>query len=121
MLSPGGEKFPRQARLTRRSEFLNLSQGGRKVYTSHFVVISKSNDKGENRLGVTVSARVGKAVVRNRIKRYLREYFRHHRREFPSLQDTIIIARKGAGKLSWKEVAEELKGALTYRRRNRQK
>ncbi|MFQ5904399.1 MAG: ribonuclease P protein component, partial [Candidatus Binatia bacterium] len=60
---------------------MNLSQGGRKIHTSHFVVISKTNDKGENRLGVTVSSRVGRAVVRNRIKRLLREFFRRHRHE----------------------------------------
>ena len=116
MVSRGGEKFPKQARLTRRSEFLNLSQQGRKVHTSHFVVISQTNDKGENRLGVTVSAKVGNAIVRNRIKRLLREYFRRHRREIPYHQDIVIIARKGAEKLSFDEVGGELRRAFTYQR-----
>lgn len=114
MLSRGGERFPKQARLTRRSEFLNLSRRGRKVHTSHFVVISQTNDKGENRLGVTVSAKVGNAIVRNRIKRLLREYFRRHRREIPYHHDIVIIARKGAGKLSFDEVGGELRRAFTY-------
>lgn len=115
MLSQGGERFPKRARLTRRSEFLNLSREGEKIHTSHFVVISKTNEKGEDRLGITVSARVGKAVTRNRIKRLLREFFRRHRREIPLHQDIVIIARKGAGELSLDEVTEELKGAFTYR------
>lgn len=109
----GGERFPRTARLLRRSEFLNLSRAEKKAHTSHFVVLSKTNDKGGNRLGVTVSARVGNAVTRNRIKRLVREFFRRHTRELPSPQDTVIIARKGAGELSLDEVARELRGALT--------
>ena len=111
----GPERFSKRARLLRRSEFLNLSRTGKKVYTSHFVVLSKTNDKGENRLGVTVSARVGKAVTRNRIKRLLREFFRRHSREVSSPQDIVIIARKGAGELLLDEVTKELRGALIYR------
>lgn len=109
----GGERFPKSARLTRRSEFLSLSRGGRKFHTPHFVVISKTNDKEENRLGVTVSARVGKAVVRNRIKRLLREFFRRHHHEIPSHQDILIIARREAGELSLDQVTGELRGAFT--------
>lgn len=114
-MSLGAEKFSKRARLAKRSEFLNLAQGGKKVHTSHFIVITKTNDKGENRLGVTVSTRVGKAVVRNRIKRLLREFFRRHRLELPSHDDIVIIARKGAGELSLDEVAGELRSALTDR------
>ena len=114
-MAAGGERFPKKARLTRRSEFLNLSRGGRKVHTSHFVVISETNDIGESRLGITVSTRVGKAVVRNRIKRVLREFFRRHRHEILPCRDIVIIARKGIEKLSLDEVTQELRGALTHR------
>jgi ribonuclease P protein component len=106
------ERFPKRTRLTRRSEFLNLSREGKKVHTSHFIVITKANDKGENRLGVTVSTRVGKAVVRNRIKRLLREFFRRHRGEFSLYEDIVIIAKKGAGELSLNEVSSELSKAF---------
>jgi len=111
----GGEGFPKKARLTRRSEFLRLSRAGRKSHTSHFVIIGKPNDKGESRLGITVSSRVGKAVVRNRIKRRLREFFRRHLREIAPAQDIVIIARKGAENLSLREVTGELKGVLALR------
>lgn len=114
-MSQGGEGFPKRMRLLRRSEFLNLSRTAKKAYTSHFVILSKTNDKGEARLGVTVSARVGKAVARNRIKRLLREFFRRHSREISSPQDIVIIARKGAGELLLEEVTKELRGALIYR------
>ncbi|OGQ84941.1 MAG: ribonuclease P protein component [Deltaproteobacteria bacterium RIFCSPLOWO2_12_FULL_57_22] len=111
-MSPGWERFPKSARLTRRSEFVALSRGGRRVHTSHFIVLSKYNDKGESRLGVTVSAKVGKAVVRNRIKRLLREFFRRHRREISSRRDFVVIAKKDAEKLSLCEILGELKVAF---------
>lgn len=111
-MSRGGERFPKSARLTKRSEFVALSRGGRRVHTSHFIVLSKNTDKGENRLGVTVSAKVGKAVVRNRIKRLLREFFRRHRHEISSRRDFVVIAKKDAGKLSLREILGELKVAF---------
>lgn len=111
-MARSGESFPKRARLTRRSEFLNLSKSGRKFHTPHFVVMSKENDRGENRLGITVSSRVGHAVARNRIKRLLREFFRRLRHEIIPCQDTVIIARKGADKLSLDEVAQELRGVF---------
>jgi len=95
---------------------LSLSGGGRRVHTPHFVVIDKPNDQGDSRLGVTVSARVGKAVVRNRLKRLLREFFRKRGHEFLSQQDLLVIARKGAGGLSSSQVEGELQEALIYRR-----
>lgn len=104
----GRERFPRRTHLTRRSEFLSLSRGGRTVYTPHFIVISRPNDKRADRLGITVSAKVGKAVVRNRVKRLLREFYRKRQNSFSPYRDFLIIARKGAGDLSHHEVAREL-------------
>ena len=112
MLRLKGETFPKRARLTKRPEFLNVSREGRKIHTPHYIVIRKPNEKGESRLGITVSAKVGKAVVRNRIKRHLREFFRRHRQELPPHHDIVIIARRGAEKLSLKEVTAEVAAAV---------
>lgn len=114
-MSQGDERFPKRARILKRSEFLKLSRAGKTARTSHFVVLSRSNDQGESRLGVTVSARVGKAVSRNRIKRLVREFFRRYSRQILSPQDLVIIARKGADELSLDQVERELKEALTAR------
>ncbi len=118
-MSGGGARFPKQARLRKRPEFLSLSQGGRKVHTSHFVVISKANEREENRLGITVSARVGNAVVRNRIKRLLREFFRRYRHEIAPNQDILVIAKRGAENLSLPDVAHEIrKGVIPRNKRS---
>jgi ribonuclease P protein component len=112
-LSRGGESFPKRARLTQRSEFLSLSRHGRRVHTSHFVILSKANDAEQNRLGVTVTTRVGNAVVRNRIKRVVREFFRRRKEPILHGQDIVVIAKSGAEELSFGDVAAELDTALS--------
>ncbi len=106
------ESFPKEARLTRRSEFLLLSRRGRKFYTPHFIIIRRDNDHLGKRLGVTVSSKVGNAVVRNRLKRGLREFFRRERESFRPDQDTVIIARRGAGVLSHATMTAELRKVI---------
>ena len=113
MISRSGEDFPKRARLTKRSEFLTLSREGRRAHTSHFIVLTKSNDVGENRLGITVTTRIGNAVIRNRIKRLVREFFRREKNRISHARDIVVIAKRGAEKLSLSEVAVELRTALT--------
>lgn len=62
----------------------------------------------ENRLGVTVSRRVGKAVVRNQVKRRIREWFRRHRQQWPMGWDVVVIARREARELAYADLASEL-------------
>ena len=117
-MAVGGESFPKGARLTRRSEFLALSRRGKKLHTPHFVVLTQPNDRGESRLGITVTKRVGNSVTRNLIKRRVREFFRRARGGLRSAEDFVIIAKQGAQTLSLAQVAAELTSALS-RERNR--
>ncbi|HEY2986884.1 MAG TPA: ribonuclease P protein component [Candidatus Binatia bacterium] len=110
------ESFPKRDRLTKRSEFLTLSRQGRKIHTSHFVVLRKGNDRQQNRLGITVTTRVGNAVIRNRIKRLVREFFRRQKGQTAPAQDIVVIAKRGAETLSFSDVAVELGTALTHGR-----
>ena len=115
----GQEKFPKSARLRKRPEFLNLSRTGKKVHSPNFIVIRANNKRGESRLGITVSAKVGNAVVRNRIKRLVRELFRRHRHELAAL-DIVVIARKGAATLSSAMIQKEI-GYSLGEQQNRRK
>jgi ribonuclease P protein component len=62
------------------------------------------------RLGVTVSRRVGGAVVRNRVKRRLREWFRTSRVRAVGAVDLVVIARPAAATLTSEALRRELDG-----------
>ena len=63
-------------------------------------------------MGVTVSRRVGNAVVRNRVKRGIREWFRHSRLGFLEGLEIVVIARPGARTLTAKQAGEALNGVV---------
>ncbi len=69
------------------------------------------NDLQRPRLGVIATKRLGKAVRRNRVKRLLREFFRHHKGILPP-RDIVIIAKKGAAHLRYADVVAELAGVF---------
>jgi ribonuclease P protein component len=107
-----GLTFPKQARLRKRPEFLKLSRWGKKTHSPNFVIITRPNNQGGTRLGLTVSAKVGNAVVRNRLKRLLRECFRQNRHRITPTKDILIIAKKPAAELSFVEIESEFKKAV---------
>jgi ribonuclease P protein component len=63
---------------------------------------------GSGRIGVTVSRKVGVAVVRNRVKRWIRECFRRRRSEFPRHVDMVVVARPAAAAAGHAVVCREL-------------
>ena len=97
-------------RLRRRPEFLAVQSTGTKVNTRHFVALVARAEAGvtTGRVGLTVSKRVGIAVVRNRIKRLVREWLRTHD-WVPDGYDVVIIAKDSAASLGGlREVAVDL-------------
>jgi ribonuclease P protein component len=85
--------FGKGLRLRRRAEFLAVQDTGARINADCVLVVWKRNAVGGTRLGLTVSSKVGPAVVRNRIRRHLRET---HQKEFPPGVDVVVIARTSA-------------------------
>jgi ribonuclease P protein component len=109
-----GHKFGKELRLRLRRDFLRVQKRGRKHHSPNFVVACASQlSSGPSRVGFSVSRRVGNAVVRNRLKRRLREFVRLRRRELPAARDLVVIAKPGAAKLSYAELVEELRDRLS--------
>jgi ribonuclease P protein component len=106
-------KFPKDARLLVRRDFLSLQRRGKRRYCPHFVVVTAPAQKGRSRLGITATRRFGNAVVRNRMKRMLREFFRVRQGAIVPAQDILVIPRAGAEQLTAAQVAEELRKALS--------
>lgn len=69
-------------------------------------------------MGITVSAKVGNALVRNRIKRLIREFFRRRRYEWIPGSDIVVIARKSAATLSSVLMQKELEKSVQEQRRS---
>jgi ribonuclease P protein component len=90
------QRFPKAHRLTRRAEFLRVQEQGKKVAAGVLLALVLPNDLGHARLGVTVSSKVGNAVVRAALRRRLRETFRKRRGELPAGIDLVLIARSSA-------------------------
>ena len=106
--------FRAEDKLRRSGEFLRLQRTGVRYQTAHFVFYAaRLPDSDHTRLGVTVSRRIGKAVVRNRIKRRLRECFRLRLRPMLPLGTALaVIARIGAGHLRTPAIQAELETAI---------
>jgi ribonuclease P protein component len=115
MTLKGTERLPKSARLLKRAEYLRLSRAGAKLQSASFIVVSNTNHQPESRLGITVSSKVGNSVVRNRIKRQVREYFRRHRDALRTGTDILVIARRGAASMSGKGIASELERVFNHR------
>jgi ribonuclease P protein component len=105
--------FPKDVRLLKRSQFLTLSKQGKKIHTSYFIAAVLDGTENNNRIGITVSKKVGNAVERNRIKRIIREYFRHRKDSITGIRDINIIARKGLTTLSNRQIIEKLDKLFT--------
>ena len=101
-----GGSFPKSVRLRTRREFLAVQDGGKSLQVSAacLVALALPNGREQARLGLTVSSKVGNAVVRNRIRRQLREWFRAHIDELPKGHDVVIIARSSAATASRAEL-----------------
>lgn len=74
-------------------DFHRIYRRGRSAVSGGVVVYCLKNRKGMSRLGVTVSTKLGHAVVRNRVRRRLRELYRLHKAELLPGYDLIVVAR----------------------------
>jgi ribonuclease P protein component len=110
VLSSNSAGFGAADRLRKSGEFLKLQRRGARHQSGHFVLYGLGGAKDErSRLGITVSRRVGNAVVRNRLKRRVRECYRLKLRAMlPAGVAMVVIARKGAGELGWMALRTEL-------------
>jgi ribonuclease P protein component len=105
------EGFPRSARIRKRADFLRVQQRGKKLSVGPLVGLVLPAPGGTARLGLTVSSKVGNAVVRARVKRQLREVFRRHRHHCPAVE-LVVIARPAAREASASELTQAFTAML---------
>jgi ribonuclease P protein component len=92
--------FSKNFRLRKRADYLLMnSRSSERIYLGGYMVVVRPNDGPVSRLGVTVTRKIGRAVVRNRLKRRVREFFRLNRSLWPQGLDILFIARKHSADL----------------------
>jgi ribonuclease P protein component len=89
------QSFPRDCRLTSRSEFDRVYQRGVVASDSILTIRAVPSLVPRSRLGLSVSRRVGNAVIRNSWKRRIRESFRQIGRQLPVSMDLVVQPRPG--------------------------
>lgn len=104
----GAFSFPKDERLLRRVDFVNVNRSGKHCHMRHFIAIAGKNELGTTRLGITASKKVGNAIRRNRAKRLIREFYRLNKARLPKGYDIVVIAKKGAGYLNLRKAEKEL-------------
>ena len=100
--------FDKSIRLVNSKQYSKVLGKGKTQRNPLFVMVSLPNGAQKGRLGITVSKKVSKkAVARNRIKRLIRETYRHCHARLPS-EDIVIIARAHAAKADNRLIRETL-------------
>ena len=79
--------------LKKNSDFRRLYSKGKSAVNPYLTVYCRKNGRGVNRVGYTVSVKLGHAVVRNRVRRRLREIYRLNSPALSSGWDIVVVAR----------------------------
>lgn len=98
--------------IKKNHEFRRLYSKGKSAANPWVVVYCRKNGRGYNQLGITVSTKIGKAVVRNRIRRRLREIYRLDEAGLKKGLDIVIVARMRCRGSQYRELEHAVRKAF---------
>lgn len=93
------------------SSFKNVYNKGKFFANKYLVMYVLKNDIGINRLGISVSKKVGNSVVRHRLTRLVRESYRHNEGLFNSSLDIVVVARENSNTV---KKCQEIESAMLH-------
>jgi len=94
--------------LKKNHQFQFVYKYGKSYANKYLVMYVKENGMEKNRIGISVSKKVGNSVVRHRVTRLVRESYRLHEAVFNSGLDIVIVARQSAASVGYEEVESAL-------------
>ena len=89
-------------------QFSQVYKNGISHADKNLVLIVLDNKTDCNRLGISVSKKVGNSVVRHHLSRLIRESYRLHENMFNSGLDIVVVVRKGAGDINYHQIEDSL-------------
>ncbi len=108
----GSFRFTKKERITLPQDFRRVMRSGKRLTSKDFILFLLENERGYHRLGIVAKKEIGPASLRNRMKRYLREFFRLHKHQIKGPLDMIILIKKGVLLGRYREAEEELRRVL---------
>ena len=90
--------------LKKNRDFQNVYRNGTSYANKYLVMYILENQTGKNRLGISVSKKVGNSIVRHRLTRLIREGYRLQEDRFRCGLDIIVIARIGAKEKNYRDI-----------------
>ena len=99
-------KFSESLKNSRQFQF--VYKNGKSYADKYLVMYVKENGTDRNRIGISVSKKVGNSVVRHRVTRLVRESYRLHEAMFNSGLDIVVVARRTAASVGYFETEEAL-------------
>ncbi len=93
--------------IKKNNEFRRLYAKGKSAVTPTLVIYTRRNRTPGNRVGFTVTTKLGHAVTRNRVRRRLREIYRLHERELRRGADFVIVARARSVQADYRELERD--------------
>jgi len=107
--------LPKEKRLAKRREFLQVYETGRKVFSRYCVLFFAPSGLAYSRLGVTATKKLGKANVRNRLKRWTRETYRLAREPLgldEQSLDVVVNVKPNAADAAFLDYSRDLERVL---------
>ena len=95
-------------KLRKNYEFRKVYKEGKSLKTKNTVLLFKKNNESFNRLGISISKKVGKSVLRHRLKRLYYEAYRSLHKNIKQGFDFVFVARKDAKQLTYIEAVQDL-------------
>ena len=103
----------KEFRIKKNKEFQIVFKGGKSWANRQFIIyILKKPEQPKFRIGLSVSKKIGNSVMRNRIKRCIRQVFLELKGEIKTGQDYVIIARKPVSEMDFHEIKKSLSHLL---------
>ena len=94
--------------LKKNEQFQFVYKNGKSYANKYLIMYVKKNGLEKNRIGISVSKKVGNSVVRHRVTRLVRESYRLHESIFNSGLDIVVVGRPSAATVGYKEVESAL-------------